>query len=84
MYWEVSKWSNELDFDSNVNSSWVRIPPSLQFMEYVMCKKIEYKVECLKCGYPACDARYLDSDPPLQCNTSNKKLKEHILKQTIK
>jgi len=33
-----------------------------------MCRKIDYRIECLKCGYPLGEAQFPDSEPPLPCH----------------
>lgn len=44
-----------------------------------MCIKTDYRIECVKCGYPGCEARYPDNqDKPLKCNASLKEIKDHI------
>jgi len=42
------------------------------------CRKIDYRIECYKCGYPYAEAQYIDAEPPLPCDTSDKKLEKHI------
>ena len=44
-----------------------------------MCKKINFKIECSKCGYPYLKAKYQDDyDNPLSCNEMDKVYLEHI------
>jgi hypothetical protein len=33
------------------------------------CNKIKLRIECKKCGYPFCEARYPDKDNKFNCDT---------------
>lgn len=37
-------------------------------MEEQKCMKVLNRMECDECGYPASEAMWLDTEPPLQCN----------------
>ena len=48
-----------------------------------MCNKIDFRIECYKCGYPASEALYPDdytySDEGLPCNLAEEDYDVHTL-----
>ena len=42
------------------------------------CNKVNFRIECLTCGYPYCESQWPDSDPPLKCTASDEELRAHI------
>ena len=42
------------------------------------CKKIDHRIECYSCGYPACESQFMDTDPPLPCQGDESIYVEHI------
>lgn len=49
-----------------------------------MCNKTDNRIECYKCGYSGSEARYLDANPPLPCDTSHENLRKHIEEREAK
>lgn len=44
-----------------------------------MCKKVDNRIECEKCGYPLSEAIYPDDyDYPLDCNAKDSEIEDHI------
>jgi hypothetical protein len=43
-----------------------------------MCKKVDARIECIKCGYPICEARYPDCKNPLPCDATDKQITEYL------
>ena len=45
------------------------------FME---CQKIAHRIECYRCGYPASEARYMDTVPGIPCQGEESIYRKHI------
>jgi hypothetical protein len=43
-----------------------------------MCNKTDLRIECYKCGYSGSEARWLDTDPPMDCNTTREDLNKYL------
>lgn len=42
------------------------------------CKKVDARIECVKCQYPYSEAVYPDAEPPLSCDASSDIIYAHI------
>lgn len=45
------------------------------------CRKVEYRIECYRCGYPLCEAQWPDAQTPLACDSSDRILEDHVKKR---
>lgn len=44
------------------------------------CNKVDHRIECIKCGYPMCEAAFPDQFDELECSCSDEEAKAHIEK----
>ena len=45
-----------------------------------MCKKVDFRIECIQHGYPYSEAMFPDSKNPLPCDGQDQLYEDHITK----
>jgi len=53
----------------------------LNYKGDIVCIKVDYRIECLKCKYPPSEARWPDTEPPLPCDAEEGVIDEYVSDQ---